>query len=79
MPEVNLDGVPDLDEIFYSLDSEELDFFLTETRIDNESNLKTHIMDVQAKAYKVSLMVIWLLPLVTSLSSDLSIYLHTAI
>jgi hypothetical protein len=58
MPEVNLDGVPDLDEIFYSLDSEELDFFLTETRIDNESNLKTHIMDVQAKAYKVILMVI---------------------
>lgn len=45
--------IPGLDERFYSLDSEELAFFLKETRIDTESALKSHLIDVQARAYKV--------------------------
>jgi len=45
--------VPPLDERLYSLDPEELAFFLAETHIDDEATLKRHLLDVQAKAYKV--------------------------
>jgi hypothetical protein len=47
-----------LDEKFYSPNSEELAFFLKETRLESESALKSHLMDVQARAYKVSLTAI---------------------
>jgi hypothetical protein len=50
--------MPGLDEGLFSPDSEELAFFLTETRITSESALKSHLIDVQARAYKVSLIVI---------------------
>ena len=52
-----LGDVPALDERLYSLNSDELEFFLAETSIESESALKTHILDLQAKAYKVSLRV----------------------
>jgi len=45
--------MPGLDEGLFSPDSEELAFFLTETRITSESALKSHLIDVQARAYKV--------------------------
>lgn len=59
---ISEDGPSDttgLDEKFYSLSSEELAFFLKETRIDKESVLKSHLMDVQTRAYKVSLTAIY--------------------
>ena len=46
--------VPALDERLYSLDSDELAFLLTETHFRSESDLKSHLLDLQAKAYKVS-------------------------
>jgi hypothetical protein len=45
---------PALDERLYSVDSDELAFLLAETHIETESALKSHLLDVQAKAYKVS-------------------------
>jgi len=46
--------IPVLDERLYSLDSDELAFLLAETHIETESALKSHLLDIQAKAYKVS-------------------------
>jgi hypothetical protein len=46
--------VPALTERLYSLDSDELAFFLAETHIENESALKSHLLEIQAKAYNVS-------------------------
>jgi hypothetical protein len=43
-----------LDEGYYSPTPEELSFFLTETRIHDEVTLKSHLIDVQARAYAVS-------------------------
>ncbi|KAH7922346.1 hypothetical protein BV22DRAFT_1113934 [Leucogyrophana mollusca] len=45
--------IPALDERFYSLDAEELEFFKSQTGIDNDEQLKTHIVDVQAKAHEI--------------------------
>jgi len=45
--------IPALDERLYSLDSDELAFILAETHIETESALKSHLFDLQAKAYKV--------------------------
>lgn len=45
---------PKLDTSFYSLEDEELEFFRTLTGITDEEELKVHIVDVQAKAYQVS-------------------------
>jgi hypothetical protein len=70
--------IPGLDERFYSLSSEELAFFLMETRIDSKSALKSHLMDVQARAYKVSLAFRYFSLRWYTLSSGLSISLHTA-
>ncbi|TFK40030.1 hypothetical protein BDQ12DRAFT_711486 [Crucibulum laeve] len=44
---------PPLDEEFYSLQPEELQFFKLHTRIDDDQELKSHIIDVQQKAYEV--------------------------
>jgi hypothetical protein len=58
------DGLLSLDESFYAPTSDALSFFLTETRIDCEAALKDHLIDVQAKAYKVSyLTIFFILPL----------------
>jgi hypothetical protein len=46
---------PPLDESLYSLDSDEVAFHLSQTGIETESALKIHILDIQAKAYKVKL------------------------
>jgi hypothetical protein len=45
---------PALTERLYFLDSDELAFLLAETHIENESALKSHLLDIQAKAYIVS-------------------------
>lgn len=44
-----------LDERFYSLSGKELAFFKAHTGIDDDEELKRHIMAVQAKAYEVGL------------------------
>ncbi|KAM6503843.1 hypothetical protein JOM56_000786 [Amanita muscaria] len=44
---------PPLDESLYSLDEEELAFFKSQTGIDDEAELKEHVLAIQAKAYKV--------------------------
>lgn len=38
----------------YALSPEQAAFFKTETGIDNDDDLKAHILDVQKKAYQVS-------------------------
>ncbi|KAG1718659.1 hypothetical protein EDB19DRAFT_1914362 [Suillus lakei] len=45
---------PTSDTSFYSLSSEEAAFFKTQIGIDNDEDLKRHILEVQAKAYKVA-------------------------
>jgi hypothetical protein len=45
--------IPALDERLYSLDSDELAFLLAQIRFTTESALKGHLLDIQAKAYKV--------------------------
>ena len=55
----DLHNIPGLDEIFYSPTSEELSFFLTETGIHDEAVLKSHLIDVQARAYAVSFLAIF--------------------
>ncbi|KAM6495368.1 hypothetical protein JOM56_008074 [Amanita muscaria] len=44
---------PPLDESLYSLDEDELAFFKSETGMDDEGELKKHILTVQARAYEV--------------------------
>ncbi|KIL67227.1 hypothetical protein M378DRAFT_73824 [Amanita muscaria Koide BX008] len=44
---------PPLDESLYSLDEDELAFFKSETGINDEGELKKHILTVQARAYEV--------------------------
>lgn len=42
-----------LDGAFYSLTSQELDFFKAQTGIQDESALKEHLMKVQSDAWEV--------------------------
>lgn len=42
-----------LDDRFYSLDGDQLAFFRLHTGIEDEGELKKHILEVQAKAYNV--------------------------
>lgn len=42
-----------LDDSLYCLDPEEIAFFRRHTGIQDEVDLKTHIIDVQREAYKV--------------------------
>ncbi len=44
-----------LDESLYKLDDEELAFVKTHSGIEDEEELKKHILAVQAEAYEVSL------------------------
>ncbi|QRV73733.1 hypothetical protein RhiJN_01747 [Ceratobasidium sp. AG-Ba] len=44
---------PELDESLYSLSDEELKFYLAWTGISDEDELKRHILDIQARAYKI--------------------------
>lgn len=50
---LTISNPPPLDESLYSLDENELVFFKSQTGIDNEEELKTHILTVQARAYEV--------------------------
>ena len=68
-----------LDEKFYSLSFEELAFFLKETGIDSELVLESHLMDVQAKAYKVSLDAICIHFMLYRSSLGSSVSLHTSL
>jgi hypothetical protein len=43
-----------LDTSLYSLSTEEAAFFKAQTGIDDDEDLKKHILDVQAKAYEAS-------------------------
>jgi hypothetical protein len=43
-----------VDTSLYSLSSEEAAFFKAQTNIDDDEDLKRHILEVQAKAYKAS-------------------------
>ncbi|KAG1762321.1 hypothetical protein EV702DRAFT_1229223 [Suillus placidus] len=47
-------STPTVDTSFYSLSSEEATFFKAQTGIDDDEDLKKHILEVQAKAYKVA-------------------------
>ncbi|OAX39568.1 hypothetical protein K503DRAFT_769418 [Rhizopogon vinicolor AM-OR11-026] len=47
-------SIPAVDASLYSLTSEEAAFFKTQIGIDDDDELKRHIMEVQAKAYKVA-------------------------
>lgn len=42
-----------LDESLYSLSGDELDFYRQHTGIDDEKELKKHVLAIQAKAYDV--------------------------
>lgn len=42
------------DEALYSLEGEELDFMRTQTGIEDEDELKTHIIAITREAYAVS-------------------------
>jgi hypothetical protein len=44
---------PPLDDNLYRLDDDERAFLKTQTGIDNDEDLKAHILAVQAKAYDV--------------------------
>ncbi|KAJ6607395.1 hypothetical protein B0H10DRAFT_2072148, partial [Mycena sp. CBHHK59/15] len=45
---------PSLDDsLYYALDSEELSFLKTQTGIDDEAELKAHVLDIQQQAYEV--------------------------
>ncbi|KIL67221.1 hypothetical protein M378DRAFT_73806 [Amanita muscaria Koide BX008] len=44
---------PPFDESLYSLDEDELAFFKSATGIDDEGELKKHILTIQARAYEV--------------------------
>ena len=46
-----------LDERFYDLTDEERAFFKQQTGIQDDDELKTHILQVQAEAYKVCRLV----------------------
>jgi hypothetical protein len=46
---------PALDDNLYNLNEEQLDFFKKTTQINNDEELKKHILEVQAEAYKVGL------------------------
>ncbi|KAG1870346.1 hypothetical protein C8R48DRAFT_789353 [Suillus tomentosus] len=60
-----------VDTSLYSLSSEQAEFFKAQTGIDDDEDLKRHILEVQAKAYKASHSQ-W-----TSLSlSNLPVYEH---
>ncbi|KAG1841694.1 hypothetical protein DFJ58DRAFT_718135 [Suillus subalutaceus] len=47
-------SIPTIDTSLYSLSSEESTFFKAQIGIDNDEDLKGHILDVQAKAYKIA-------------------------
>jgi hypothetical protein len=47
-------SIPALDTSLYSLTSKEAAFFKTQTGIYDDDQLKAHILEVQAKAYKAS-------------------------
>jgi hypothetical protein len=47
-------SIPAADTSLYSLTSEEAAFFKAQTGIDDDEDLKRHILEVQAKAYKVN-------------------------
>ncbi|KAG1821674.1 uncharacterized protein BJ212DRAFT_914119 [Suillus subaureus] len=47
-------SVPTVDTSFYNLSPAQAAFFKTQTGIDDDEDLKRHILEVQAKAYKVA-------------------------
>ncbi|KAG2038900.1 hypothetical protein BDR03DRAFT_953067 [Suillus americanus] len=47
-------SIPTIDTSLYSLSSEESAFFKAQIGIDNDEDLKRHILDVQTKAYKIA-------------------------
>ena len=52
------DVVAPLDESLYKLEGEELEFYRRETGIQDEEQLKQHILAVQKEAYEVSRMIL---------------------
>ncbi|KAG1841693.1 hypothetical protein DFJ58DRAFT_807911 [Suillus subalutaceus] len=51
---VHTASVPTVDTCLYNLSPAQAAFFKTQTGIDNDEDLKRHILEVQAKAYKVA-------------------------
>ncbi|KAG2367867.1 hypothetical protein BDR07DRAFT_1350441 [Suillus spraguei] len=47
-------SIPTVDTSLYGLSFEEAAFFKAQTGIDNDEDLKRHILEVQAKAYKIA-------------------------
>jgi hypothetical protein len=47
-------SIPAVDTSLYSLSSEEAAFFKAQIGIGDDEDLKRHILEVQAKAYKAS-------------------------
>lgn len=45
--------IPPLDEALYVFEPDEIAFLLAETRLDTKEALKKHLLDIQARAYKV--------------------------
>jgi hypothetical protein len=54
--DVTFQTIPAVDASLYKLTSEEAAFFKAQIGIDDDEDLKRHILEVQAKAYKVSCM-----------------------
>ncbi|KAG1750826.1 hypothetical protein EDB19DRAFT_1825069 [Suillus lakei] len=52
--DVTFQSIPTVDTSLYSLSSEEAAFFKAQIGIDDDENLKRHILEVQAKAYKAN-------------------------
>jgi hypothetical protein len=51
--EIKLGNTPNLDESLYSLNPEETAFYQAQTGIQDEQELKAHIMSVQRQAFAV--------------------------
>lgn len=49
-----------LDERLYKLDNAEITFFKQQTGINDDNELKAHMLSIQAEAYKVTLILVCL-------------------
>ncbi len=67
-----------LDEGLYRLESAEITFFKQQTGIDDDDELKTHLLSIQAEAYEVTLFLfLFTWPFSDPIMQGVSISLYT--
>lgn len=72
LPKTNLIK-PSVDERFYNLGSEEVQYLKGQTGIEDDDALRAHVMEIQQKAYEVG--TIWLCPQPDSIPFHRSIHI----